>query len=112
MSVTIHTHKLIPFIKNKEKLYAIKMLKDDTGFPLKICKEIIDDLEIQLQDSDIPEYLEIDVQEEEIVPTNDTSAIPDSGPIERYDNTTSKTKLLITFIILILGIIIGFFITK
>lgn len=112
MSVTIHTRKLVPFIKNKEKLYAIKMLKDDTGFPLKICKEIIDDLEIQLQDSDIPEYLEIDIQEEDIVSTNDTSAIPDSSLIERYDNNRSKTKILISFIIILLGIIIGYFITK
>ncbi len=112
MSVTIHTRKFVPLIKNKEKIYAIKMLKDDTKLPLRSCKNIIDDLELRIQNSDVPEYLEYDIQHKHARVVHNLSEIPDSGFIKRYDNSVSNTKIIFIFIIIIICVIIGFFVIR
>ena len=113
MAITLHTKKLVPYLKENQKLYAIKVLKEETNLPLKDCKEIVDELYERLKNEDIPAYIEYDGEPIGPVPIDD---LPNStaNPIKRYDNTASRGKVIILLLILVavIGIAAYFFNSK
>lgn len=64
--ISIPSEKVVQLVQQGQKLMALKVYRDETGYDLSTCKDVIDEVERQLKETALRETLDMQPDDEVI----------------------------------------------